>query len=70
MKIFEIRNKKKKENSLKVGDFLYDIKTGYRYKILEVDNVFRYGKNMFRYLVKQGYIYENNIKRNGNCCKN
>ena len=63
MKLFEIRNKNKSSNSLKYGDIIYDIKTGYKYKVLEVDNVFRYGKNMMRYLVKEGYIYENNIKR-------
>lgn len=62
MKIFEIKNKNKRTNSLKCGDIIYDIETGYKHKILEVSNVVRYGKNMVRYLVKEGYIYENKIK--------
>lgn len=51
---------KKPVSTLEKGDYLWD-KT-YKYKILNVTPVTRYGKNMTRFEVKQGYVYSNKIK--------
>lgn len=51
---------KKPVSTLETGDYLWD-KT-HKCKILNVTPVTRYGKNMTRFEVKQGYVYSNKIK--------
>lgn len=62
MKKFEIRNKNKSIYSLDTGDLIYDVTTNGKYKILSADLVERRGKHVMRFEVKQGYVYENEIK--------
>lgn len=62
MKKFEIRNKNKNIYSLDTDDLIYDITTNGKHKILSADLVERRGKHVMRFEVKEGYVYENEIK--------
>ena len=62
MKKFEIRDKNKNIYSLDTDDLIYDITTKGKHKILSADLVERRGKHVMRFEVKEGYVYENQIK--------
>lgn len=62
MKKFEIRNKNKSIYSLGAGDLIYDVTTNGKHKILSTNLVERRGKHVMRFEVKEGYIYDNEIK--------